>query len=331
MRSRICTVSSRLNQRLLPDHSLPLLAERLRGPLFFPVTAFDDTGVALEAFRAHVSQGVAAGAGAVFVCCGTGEFSALDLDEYSLCVRTAVEVATGAVPVVAGVGYGTALARRFLERAVAEGADGALVLPPYLVEGGQQGLERHYRALADSAEIDLILYQRGGAIFEPSTVTSLATHARIIGLKDGHGDLDLVQRIVNAQRRNAAAIRTDSQFLFFNGMPTAEMTQLAYMAVGVDAYSSAVFCFAPDIATAFYRALHEGDSSVVQVLLSEFYGPLVELRNLGRGYAVSLVKAGVRLGGIEVGSVRAPLFDPPDEHVDRLRVLIERGRRALSA
>ncbi|MHC5908489.1 dihydrodipicolinate synthase family protein, partial [Streptomyces sp. S6] len=82
------------------------LTDRLKaptGPLFFPVTAYGTDGsLDLDAFRAHVRQGVDAGAAAVFACCGTGEFHALDPDEFEACVRAAVEETAGRVPVVAG-------------------------------------------------------------------------------------------------------------------------------------------------------------------------------------------------------------------------------------
>ncbi len=297
------------------------LTDRLDGLLFFPVTAFDDTGaVALGPFREHVRLGVEAGAAAVFACCGTGEFAALDLDEYSACMAAAVEVADGRVPVVAGTGYGTALARQFLRRAAEAGADGALVLPPYLVDGGQDGLQRHYTHLADASDLDLILYQRAGAIFEPATVAALAGRPRIVGFKDGHGDVDLMQRIV----------ATVPSLLYLNGLPTAETSQRAYRAIGVPVYSSAVFCFEPEIAMAFHRGLRAGDDELVQRLLDEFYVPFVELRRRGPGYAVALVKAGVRLAGLDVGPVRAPLREPDGEHVRVLAELIERGRRVVA-
>ncbi|MEV0265597.1 5-dehydro-4-deoxyglucarate dehydratase [Streptomyces sp. NPDC050617] len=303
------------------------LAERLDGLLFFPVTAYGpDGGLDLEAFRAHVRAGVDAGAAAVFACCGTGEFHALTAEEFRACVAAAVEEAAGRVPVVAGAGYGTALAKQYARHAEEAGADGLLAMPPYLVVPGQEGLLRHYTELAGATSLDVIVYQRDNAVFTPETVVELARTPGIIGLKDGCGDLDLMQRIVSAVR--TALPRED--FLYFNGLPTAELTGLAYRAIGVRLYSSAVFCFAPEIALAFHRALATGDDALVAKLLDGFYVPLVELRNQGRGYAVSLVKAGVRLGGLDVGEVRPPLTEPTAAHVKELAELIERGRALLT-
>ncbi|WP_329331057.1 5-dehydro-4-deoxyglucarate dehydratase [Streptomyces luteogriseus] len=304
------------------------LAARLTvpsGPLFFPVTAYGPDGsVDLDTYRTHVGRGVEAGAAAVFACCGTGEFHALTPEEFEACVRAAVEAADGRVPVVAGAGYGTALAVRYARLAEAAGADGLLAMPPYLVVAGQEGLLRHYREVAAATALPVIVYQRDNAVFTPETVVALARTDGIIGLKDGLGDLDLMQRVISAVRTEAPG-----DFLYFNGLPTAEQTQLAYRALGVTLYSSAVFCFAPEIALAFHQALRTGDDATVDKLLDGFYRPFVELRAQGRGYAVALVKAGVRLRGLDVGEVRPPLHEPAGDHVKQLAEVIERGHALL--
>lgn len=312
-----------------PVTSAPLAA-RLRvpsGPLFFPVTAYGPDGaVDPDVYRAHVRQGVEAGAAAVFACCGTGEFHALTPEEFQRCVRAAVAETAGRVPVVAGAGYGTALAVRYARLAEEAGADGLLAMPPYLVVAAQEGLLRHYRELAAATSLPVVVYQRDNAVFTPETVVDLARTEGIVGLKDGLGDLDLMTRIVSAVRGEVSG---PNDFLYFNGLPTAELTQPAYRAVGVPLYSSAVFCFVPEIALAFHRALAAGDDAIVERLIDGFYRPFVELRARGRGYAVSLVKAGVRLRGLDVGEVRPPLHEPAEEHVKQLSQLIERGHALL--
>ncbi|WP_405815509.1 5-dehydro-4-deoxyglucarate dehydratase [Streptomyces sp. NBC_01390] len=306
------------------------LAARLTvpsGPLFFPVTAYGPDGsLDLDVYRTHVRQGVEAGAAAVFACCGTGEFHALTPEEFQDCVRAAVEATAGRVPVVAGAGYGTALAVRYARLAQDAGADGLLAMPPYLVVAGQEGLLRHYRELAAATALPVIVYQRDNAVFTPGTVVALARTEGIIGLKDGLGDMDLMQRIVSAVRTEVPG-----DFLYFNGLPTAELTGLAYKGIGVTLYSSAVFCFAPEIALAFHKAFTTGDDVTVNRLVDGFYRPFVELRAQGRGYAVSLVKAGVRQAGLDVGEVRPPLHEPSEDHVKQLVRLVERGYALLDA
>nr|WP_030820991.1 5-dehydro-4-deoxyglucarate dehydratase [Streptomyces caelestis] len=305
-----------------------LLADRLgapSGPLFFPVTAYGPDGaVDLDTYRLHVRRGVEAGAAAVFACCGTGEFHALTPEEFELCVSAAVEAAGGRVPVVAGTGYGTALAVRYARLAERAGADGLLAMPPYLVRAAQEGLLRHYRQVAAATSLPVVVYQRDNAVLTPQSVVELARTEGVVGLKDGLGDLDLMQRTVSAVRAEGPG-----GFLYFNGLPTAELTQPAYGGIGITLYSSAVFCFAPEIALACHTAFRTGDTATAHRLIDGFYRPFVELRDRGSGYAVSLVKAGVRLRGLDVGEVRPPLHEPAGDHVEQLARLIERGHALL--
>ncbi|MFI6988135.1 5-dehydro-4-deoxyglucarate dehydratase [Nonomuraea wenchangensis] len=294
---------------------------RLDGVLFFPVTPFDAAGELAEAVLArHVADGVAAGAGGVFTACGTGEFNALDPGEYGRAVAAAVTAAEGRVPVLGGAGGTLPAARAIAREAAARGADGLLLMPPYLVNAPAAGLVRYVRDVAAAAELPVIIYQRGNARFTPEAVAELAQVPNIIGFKDGLGDFDLLQRIILRVREAG-----HRDFTFFNGLPTAEFTMPAYRGLGVTLYSSAVFAFAPEIAIAFHKALTAGDEPLVRRLLTGFYLPLVELRDLVPGYAVSLVKAGVRLRGLEVGGVRAPLVDPTAEHVERLERIVAAG------
>lgn len=282
----------------------------------FPVTAFDADGeLALDRYREHLRVQIDAGPAAIFACCGTGEFFSLTLDEYAAAIRAAVAEAAGALPVFAGTGYGTAVAKQYADAAREAGADGLLVLPPYLVKASQQGLLDHYRALARHAGLPLIAYQRDNAVFTADGVAALAKIPGVIGFKDGVGDLDQLQR----------AMAAAPSLLYLNGLPTAEVTARSYRAIGVRAYSSAVHCFAPEIAHAFEAALVRGDDVQINNLLNEFYLPLVALRDKGQGYAVSLVKAAVRSRWTDVGSVRTPLTDPTPAHLEELESIIDRG------
>ncbi|MEW9532248.1 5-dehydro-4-deoxyglucarate dehydratase [Microbispora sp. NPDC049125] len=294
---------------------------RLDGVLFFPVTPFRADGTLDEdALRRHVEQGVSAGAGGVFAACGTGEFNALGLDEYERVVRISVEATAGRVPVLSGAGGALPFARDCARAAERAGGDGLLLLPPYLVSAPVGGLVRYVQEVAGASGLPSIVYQRGNARFTPEAVVELAALPGVIGFKDGLGDLDLLQRIILAVRG-----ATDEEFTFFNGLPTAEMTVPAYRGIGVNLYSSAVFCFVPEVAMGFHKAVTAGDEDLTTRLLAEFYRPLVELRDLVPGYAVALIKAGVTLRGLDVGGVRPPLLDAAPEHVARLEKLIARG------
>ncbi|AGS69447.1 5-dehydro-4-deoxyglucarate dehydratase [Streptomyces collinus] len=294
-----------------------------RGVLSFPLTAFHDDGsLDPDGFRAHVAARLAAAPGGVFPACGTGEFFSLDEDEYRQVVAITVEEAAGRVPVVAGTGYGWAQAARFARIAEEAGADALLVLPHYLVAAPQDGLAAQLEQLAARTRLPLVAYQRGQVAYTADTVRRIARVPNVIGLKDGHSDLDRLQRLTLA---------APEDFLFFNGAATAEIQARAYATVGVPAYSSAVHAFAPEIAGAFFHALRAGDHDITGKLLRAFYVPLVELRDRVPGYAVSLVKAAARLRGERVGPVRAPLTDPSPADLAELKTLLTTGLDLVGA
>ncbi len=294
------------------------------GVLFFPVTPFDGSDSIDHVLLAeHVASGVEAGAAGVFAACGTGEFHALSATEAEAAVATAVTATGGRVPVLAGVGGPLGHAREVARAAAERGAQGLLVMPPYLVQAPQDGLFRYVEAIAEETDLPLIVYHRGSAALTEATVDRLLGLPRVAGIKDGVGDLALAQRFV------LAAGRTGRELLFFNGLLTAELSQAAYRSIGVPLYSSAVFAMAPDIATAWFDAYRSGDDARQRHLLDHFFVPLVRLRDETPGFAVSLIKAGLRLAGLPVGSVRAPLTDPTPEQTERLRAILASGRDAL--
>ncbi|SFA78015.1 5-dehydro-4-deoxyglucarate dehydratase [Amycolatopsis marina] len=299
----------------------PQLTDSLTGLLGFPVTPFRESGeLDLPRFEEHLTEMLEAKPAALFVACGTGEFASLTLAEHRQIVQTAVAHVDGAVPVLAGVGGGTQVAVEFTRSAEQGGADGVLVLPPYLQVGPPSGLVEHYRQIASATSLGVIPYQRSTAIFTPESVAKLAEIEQVVAFKDGHGDIELLQRIRTV---------SDGKLLLLNGMPTAETFARAYAAIGVRAYSSATLAFAPKIARAFFDAFERGDDVLQQTLLREFYVPLAQLRHTTNGYAVALVKAGLDIQGRSAGSVRPPLMDASPEHRAELATLIEQGMAAI--
>ncbi|MDV9189455.1 5-dehydro-4-deoxyglucarate dehydratase [Streptomyces sp. SR27] len=299
------------------------------GLMSFPLTPFTpadevDTTVLAD----HLEDQLAHGPAALFVACGTGEYSSLSGPEYTQVVRRAVEVVAGRVPVYAGAGGGLGNARAAATAAADAGAEGILLLPPYLVGGTEDGYLAYAESVARAGRLPVVVYRRGLAGIGVSTALRLLSVPGIAGIKDGNGDLDMLARMVTAVRTSGHP-RAES-FAFLNGLPTAEVSAAACRAIGVRDYSSAVLCFAPDIARAFHTALTAGDTATTERLLARFYLPLTELRDKVPGYAVALVKAGARLRSLDVGHVRAPLVDAAPDDVERLRELLDEGRRALA-
>ena len=299
--------------------------DRFDGVLFFPVTPFDERDrIDVALLEQHVDERVGQGAGGVFAACGTGEYHALGIEEVGTAVAAAVRATAGRRPVVAGTGGPLAHAVAAARTAAKAGAEGLLVLPPYLVTAPQEGLLRYVRAVTDATALPVIVYHRGAAAFTESTIERLLEDPRVQGVKDGVGDIALMQRFVLAARRLG---RSDVRF--FNGLLTAEASQAAYRAIGVPLYSSAVFAMAPRIATAFFEAYRDGDDERQRLLLEGFFIPLVRLRDETPGFAVSLIKAGLRLSGVPVGPVRPPLTDPTPDQLARLEALLAAGHRLV--
>ncbi len=298
----------------------------LHGLLFFPVTPFAlDGSVDVERLRIHIDERIAQGAGCVFAACGTGEFNSLATEEILAVAENAVAASAGRVPVFVGVGSGSSISSGVLSALEQIGVTGLLLLPPYLVTGSQQGLVDYVSGVAAATPLDIIVYQRGAMVFDPDAVLELSRIPNVVGLKDGVGDLARMQATVSVVRKSG-----DNEFMFFNGLPTAEITMRAYKAIGVAMYSSAVFAFAPDIAMRFFEALRDEDEEMIELLLTEFYIPYIGIRDRGRGYHVSLVKAAVLAGGELVGGVRPPLTEPATSDVSEVSETLARVRSALA-
>jgi 5-dehydro-4-deoxyglucarate dehydratase len=290
------------------------------GVLFFPVTPFTAGGrVDRDVLAEHVASRLPFAPGGVFPACGTGEFHALSAGEAIDVVRTTVETVASRVPVIAGTGGPLGHAVELARGAADAGADGLLLLPPYLVAGTADGLVAWVEAVAAASELPVIVYHRGTARYTPDAITRLAANPKVVGFKDGLGDIGLAQEIV------LAAEATGRELQFFNGLLTAELSQGAYRGIGIPLYSSAAFAMIPELASLHYRAYTDGDESTRLTLLREFYAPLVRLRDETPGFGVSLIKAGLRIRGLDVGSVRPPLVDPTPEQESRLATILESG------
>jgi 5-dehydro-4-deoxyglucarate dehydratase len=286
--------------------------------LSFPATYFTTDGeFDPEPYRASIARAVAHGPAALFAAGGTGEFFSLGVDEYRSVVRAGVEGAEGKAPIIAGCGYGTRIAVELARRAESAGAAGILLLPHYLITAEQDGLFRHVKAVCDAVGIGVIVYNRDNSVLTPETLSRLAAACpNLIGFKDGHGDIELMLKVTTL---------LGDRLVYVGGMPTAEVFAAPYYAAGVTTYSSAVYNFIPKAALAFYNAVRAGDTKFTADMLKRFFYPYLAIRNRGRGYAVSIVKAGMRVMGQDPGPVRAPLVDLTVEEHRMLETLLDRA------
>ena len=285
------------------------------GLLSFPVTHFDEQGeFAPASYQSHIEWLSSFNASVLFAAGGTGEFFSLAPDEVPAIVASA-KSAVGATPIVAGCGYGPRIAVDLAKSAEAAGADGLLLLPHYLIDAPQEGLYAHVKAVCDAVKVGVIVYNRDNSILLPDAIERLAAECpNLVGFKDGSGDIGLVRQIT---------ARMGERLAYVGGMPTAELFAEAYLGAGFSTYSSAVFNFAPKLAQEFYTALRSGDSATMRRILNDFFYSFMTLRSRQKGYAVSAIKAGVRLIGYPAGPVRAPLTDLTPEENEILAKLIE--------
>ena len=285
------------------------------GLLSFPITHFTDVCEFDEvAYRLHLDWLLQHNPSGLFAAGGTGEFFSLTLQEFSTVVSAAVQQTNHRVPVIAGCGYGTAMAKQFARTAETAGADGILLLPPYLLNIEPAGIVAHVKAVCASTRLGVIFYNRDNAILNEDALELLcASCPNLVGFKDGYGDIELMTRIY---------ARMGERLTYIGGLPTAEAFALPYLEMGVTTYSSAIFNFLPQFAQSFYAVVRARNHEEVFKQMREFVLPYINIRNRRKGYAVSIVKAGMRAIGRSAGPVRTPLTDLDPSELETLTRLI---------
>jgi 5-dehydro-4-deoxyglucarate dehydratase len=286
------------------------------GLLSFPVTPFNaDFSFNETQYRANMDWLCGYDVAGLFAAGGTGEFFSLSPAEVEKVVGVAVNETRGRVPVLAGAGYGTAIAKDMAAAAERAGADGILLLPPYLTHSEQDGLAAHIEAVCAATRLGVIVYNRDNAIINETTLQKLCYKCpNLVGYKDGIGDIELMTRVYS---------RLGDRLTYIGGLPTAETFALPYLEMGVTTYSSAVFNFVPEFATNFYAAVRRRDRETVHQGLRDFILPLIAIRNRKKGYAVSIVKAGMKVIGRDSGPMRPPLTDLDASEMTELTALVQ--------
>jgi 5-dehydro-4-deoxyglucarate dehydratase len=294
-----------------------LAAQLKSGLLSFPVTHFtDDLELDEAAYRKHLAWLSEFPVAGLFAAGGTGEGFSLTFEETDRVVRAAVAEVSGAVPVLAPATGSTANAVAQARAAEAAGADGLLLMPPYLTESSQAGLVEHVSQVCGATGLGVVVYSRANAVLHDRAVATLADrNPTLIGFKDGVGNIEQMTRTY---------ARVGDRLMYVGGLPTAETFALPLLQLGVSTYSSALFNFVPQWAIEFYDAVRAQDRDEVYRRLSEFVLPYLDIRDRTPGYAVSIVKAGLAAVGRPAGPVRPPLTDLQDAEVAELADLIAR-------
>jgi 4-hydroxy-tetrahydrodipicolinate synthase len=263
----------------------------------------EDGSLDLARYRALIDWHVASGTAAIVAVGTTGESPTVDVDEHATLIRVAVEHAAGRVPVIAGTGGNATREAIALTRHAAEvGAQASLQVVPYYNKPGQEGLYRHFRAVAESADLPVILYNVPGrtvADLSNDTIVRLAEVPGIVGLKDATGDMPRVSDLLS---------RVPASFALYSGN---DDSALALMALGGHGVISVTANVAPREMAALCAAALAGDLKSARAindrLLPLHFKLFVEANPIPLKWALQ------RMGRIE-GGIRLPMTPLEPRH-----------------
>jgi 4-hydroxy-tetrahydrodipicolinate synthase len=283
-------------------------------PVVTPMTA--DQEIDLPGLRKHIDLMLARGVHGIFVLGTTGEFYALDDREKQQVIAAAVEHCRGRSPVYAGTGAETTReVVRLTRLAEKEGASGVSVITPYFLKPNQSELADHFRRVAESTALPVVLYNNpatcGGLSIEPDTVARLAEIPNIIGIKDSSGDLQNTIEIIRSTPRETFAV--------LNGRDTLILAALEFGAQGAIPASCNI---APDLCVGIYESFVKGDTVAAKAFQSRLH-PIRMAMALGTGNGA--IKEAMALLGRPAGPNRSPIAPLSDEKRQKLRQILERS------
>ena len=288
-----------------------------RGAGVAMVTPMKDNGeIDFEVLGQLIEDQIAGHTDAIIICGTTGEAPTLEDDEHLEAIRYTVDKTAGRIPVIAGTGSNnTAHAIMMSKEAQKLGADGCLLVAPYYNKATQNGLVRHFTAIAGAVDIPCILYNvpsRTGSNILPETALRLATEVdNIVGIKEASGNIGQVGKL--------AAI-CEGKLDIYSGNDDQIVPICALGGIGVISVLSNV---AP-------RETH----NMVEYCMMNRYDKARQLQHKALDLVNALfsevnpipVKAALRMQGFEVGNPRLPLTEMEPEHKEVLRkAMIEFG------
>ena len=236
----------------------------------------------------------------------TGESPTTTDAEKETLLRAVVEAVGDRARVVAGVGTNnTAHTVELAHAAQKAGAHGLLVVTPYYNKPPQAGVAKHFRTVADAADLPIMVYDiphRTGTAIASETMCRLAEHERIVAVKDAKGDLTA-----------SSWVTSRTGLAYYSGDDAATLPLLAVGGVGLVGTSTH---FTGPIAKDMIEAYERGD---VAAALALHRRALPLFTGIFRAPGTMLVKAGLRARGLPAGPVRAPLVDAGDEELNQLR------------
>jgi 4-hydroxy-tetrahydrodipicolinate synthase len=289
----------------------------LRGiipPVATPMQANEDLD--LPRLKWYIDHLLREGVHAVFVLGTNSEFYALDEAEKQAIVATAVQHVRGRAPVYAGTGAETTReVVRLTKMAEKEGVDGVSVITPYFISPTQSEIADHYRRVAESTSVPVVLYSNpvtcGGLKIDVDTVARLAQMPNIIGIKDSSGDLTTTLEYIRV---------APPTFAVLQGRDTIIYPSLLFGAKGAIPASGNV---APAICAEIFNACERGDHTAAKAAQLRLNPVRLSLM---LATAPGGVKAALDLLGLSIGPCRSPIAPITPEKRERLRkALVEAG------
>ena len=236
----------------------------------------------------------------------TGESPTTSDGEKADLIAAVVDAVGDRAHIVAGIGtFDTVHTVHLAEQAAKAGATGVLVVTPYYSKPPQAGLLLHFRAVADASELPVMLYDIPGRTATPiatETMIELAAHERIVAVKDAKGDLAATSRVL-----------AETDLAYYSGDDGMTLPLLAVGGVGVVGTSTH---FSGTAMKAMIEAYERGDVASARALHQAM---LPIYSGIFRAQGCILVKAGLKLRGLDVGPVRAPLVDATEHEISHLR------------
>lgn len=294
---------------------------KLRGILLPTVTPFTDTEeLDREALVGNIQKWSQAGITGFVLLGSTGERVHLDEDEYLHTLEVARKEIPSVGAFIAGVGQqSTRGTIAEIGKAVACGADAVLVLTPHYYRSAitQETLVNHYRAVADSSPVPVLLYSMPaltGIKIEPETIAGLSEHPNIIGVKDSSNDVAGFAQTVKLCPR---------EFAVLTGNGTVLLDALQAGATGA---ILAVGCVVPQICLEVFNAFHRDDQQRASSLQAKLT-PLAAA--VTTRFGIGGLKAALDLAGYRGGAVRAPLRPPDDNARAEIATLLESANSAF--
>lgn len=278
------------------------------------ITPFRDGSIDAPAFKALIDRQIAAGITGILPVGTTGESPTLDMDEHIELIRLAIEFAAGRCEVLAGTGANsTSEAIELTEAAEELGATSTLQVCPYYNKPSQEGIYQHFRAIAGSTGLPVMLYSVPGrtvAEIAPETAARLAADCEtIVAIKEAGGSVDRVNQLVQVLPENFAILSGDDPLT------------LPFMAAGACGLVSVASNLIPETMVALVKACAAGDFSAALAIQKKFYPLMRGLMSLDVNPVP--IKTAVSLQGHCTADFRLPLVGMPEAAAESLRALMK--------